>query len=189
MRFFVLQKFRTYWELSSGFCSFDQWDEKYTQNFFNLLSRLYLKLYECVFDFECCIIKFKKVRRHLSLFSICTHYMRCVRSCDDLSKSKYCFHCSHVRMLDYACSSNFYDIDMYPRDFSENFPNLVDYSTVDLDIHLDPMPSFDNSLKERSSLCKQFNVDTRPGHLFISFRVFWFACISIMLWRPYLTLI
>ena len=78
---------------------------------------------------------------------------------------------------------------MYPRDFSENFPNLVDYSTVDLDIHLDPMPSFDNSLKERSSLCKQFNVDTRPGHLFISFRVFWFACISIMLWRPYLTLI
>ena len=72
-------------------------------------------------------------------------------------------------MLDYACSSNFYNIDMYPRDFSENFPNLVDYSTVDLDIHLDPMPSFDNSLKERSSLCKQFNVDTRPGHLFISF--------------------
>ena len=76
LRFFVFQKFRTYWELSSGFCSFDQWDEKYTQNFFNLLNRLYLKLYKCVFDFEYYTLKLKKVRRYLSLFSICTHYMR-----------------------------------------------------------------------------------------------------------------
>ena len=57
MRFFVLQKFRTYWKLSSGFCSFDQWDEKLTQNFFDLLNSLYLKLYECLFDFEYYILK------------------------------------------------------------------------------------------------------------------------------------
>ena len=53
MRFFVLQKFRTYWKLSS----FDQWDEKLTQNFFDLLNSLYLKLYECLFDFEYYILK------------------------------------------------------------------------------------------------------------------------------------
>ena len=57
LRFFVLQKFRTYWKLSSGFCSFDQWDEKLTQNFFDLLNSLYLKLYECLFDFEYYILK------------------------------------------------------------------------------------------------------------------------------------
>ena len=76
---------------------------------------------------------------------------------------------------------------MYPRDFSENFPNLVDYSTVDLDIHLDPMPSFDNSLKERSSLCKQFNVDTTPGHLFISFSSILVRMYINYVWRPYVT--
>ena len=52
LRFFVLIKFRSYRKLSSGFCSFDEWDEKLTQDCFNLLNKLYLDLDSCVFDFE-----------------------------------------------------------------------------------------------------------------------------------------
>ena len=72
-------------------------------------------------------------------------------------------------MSDYACPSNFYDIDMDPNDSSEHFRNLMGYTRIDLDIQLDSMPSFDNSLKKRSSLCEQFEVHKRPGHLCISF--------------------
>ena len=72
-------------------------------------------------------------------------------------------------MSDYACPSNFYDIDMDPNDSSKHFRNLMGYSSVDLDIQLYSMPSFDNSLKKRSSLCEQFEVYKRPGHLCISF--------------------
>ena len=170
LRFFVLIKFKSYWKLSRDFCSFDKWDEKLTQNYFYLLNKLHLDLDNCVFDFEYYyIIKLRKVKRHLSLFSICIHYMRCTRSCDKLPKSKYCFYCSRLRMSNVDIPSNFYDIDMDPLDYSDNFQDLMGYSTVDLDIQADPMPFFDNTLKRSSTLCEQFEVYTRPGHLCISF--------------------
>ena len=169
LRFFVLVKFKSYRKLSNGFCSFDQWDEKLTQNFFDLLNKLYLDLDNCVFDFEYYTLKLRKVKRHLSLFFICIHYMRCIKSCDKLRKSKYNFYCSRVRMSDFAYPSNFYNIDMDPHNYSENIRNLMEYSTVDLDIQQDPMPSFDNALKRSSTLCEQFEVYTRPGHICVSF--------------------
>ena len=173
-------KFKSNWKLRSSFCSFDQWDEKLNRNFFNLLNKLYLDLDNCVFDFEYYILKLRKVKRHLSLFSICIHYMRCARSCDKLPKSKYCFYYSRVRMTDFDISSNFYDIDVDPHDYSENFRNLMEYSTVDLDIQLDPVPFSDNTLKRSSTLCEQFEV-YRPGHLCVSF--------SSILFRMYINFV
>ena len=103
LRFFVLIKFKSYWKLRSGFCSFDQWNEKLNQIFFNLLNKLYLDLDNCVFDFEYYILKLRKVKCHLSLFSICIHYMRCTRSCNKLPKSRYwlvlLFTCKNVKIL------------------------------------------------------------------------------------------
>ena len=101
-----------------------------------------MDLDNCVFDFEYYyIFKLRKVKR-LSLFPICIHYMRCTRSCDKLPKSKYCFYCSRVRMSNFDMPSNFYDIDMDLHNYSENFRNLMGYSTVDLDIQADPVPFF-----------------------------------------------
>ena len=104
---------------------------KINSNFFNLLNKLYLDLDNCVFDFGYYTLKLRKVKRHLSSFFICIHYMRCVKSCDKLRKSKYCFYCSRVRMSDFAYPSNFYNIDMDPHNYSENIRNLMEYSTVD----------------------------------------------------------
>ena len=169
-RFFVLIKFKSYWKLSNGFCSFDQWDEKLTQIFFNLLNKLYLDLDNCVFDFEYYyIFKLRKVKRNLSLFCIYIHYMRCTRSCDKLPKSKHCFYFSRVRISNFDMPSSFYNINTDPHNYSENFRNFMGYLTVDLDIQADPVPFFVNTLKRSSTLCEQFEVYTRPGHLCISF--------------------
>ena len=139
-------------EVEYSFCSFDHWNEILTQNFFNLLNKLYLDIDNCVFDFEYYyIFKLRKVKR-LSLFPICIHYMRCTRSCDKLPKSKFCFYCSRVRMSNFDMPSNFYDIDMDPHDYYENFRNLMGYSAADLDIQADAMPFFDNTLKRSSTL-------------------------------------
>ena len=175
--------------MSSGFCSFDQWYEKLAQNFFNLLNKLYLDLDNYVFYFEYYyIFKLRKVKLHLSLFSICIHCMRCTRSCDKLPKSKYCFYCSRVRMSNFDMPSNFYDIDMDPHDYSENFRNLMRYSTVDLDIQADPMPFLIIRLREVVHYVNNLKFIQGLDIYVFLFRVFWFACILILLWRPYLIL-
>ena len=104
--------------MSSCFCSFSRWDEKLTQTFFNLMNDLYVTLDNCIFDFEYYVLKLRKVKRHLSLFSICLHFMRCVRSCENLRKIKYCFYCSRVRMTNFYSASNFYNTDMDPHYYS-----------------------------------------------------------------------
>ena len=123
----------------------------------------------CIFDFEYYVLKLRKVKRHLSLFSICHHFMRCVRSCDNLCKSKYCFYCSRVRMTNFDCASSFYDIDMDPNDYSQNFRNSIGCLTVDVDIQLNSPFNFDDTLRRSNTLCECFEVYTRPGHLCVSF--------------------
>ena len=57
-------------------------EEKLSGNSFNLLSKLYTEL-ELFFDFELYTIKLMKVMRHLLLFSVCLHFLRSFRSCDN----------------------------------------------------------------------------------------------------------
>ena len=51
------------------------------------------------------------------------------------------------------------------------------------------MPFFDNMLKRSSKLCENLKfVQGLDIYVFL-FRVFWFACILILLWRRYLVLV
>ena len=52
------------------------------------------------FDFEENYFKLKKEFRHMSSFSICLHFLRCTRSCNN--KSNYCRACSRI------CEKNFF---------------------------------------------------------------------------------
>ena len=162
LRSLVLIKFDKYFKLSSGFCSFGQWDKSLSKNLFNLLSKLYTEL-NFLFDFEYYTLKLMKVRHHLSLFSVCFHFLKCLRSCDELPKSKICFYCSCVRARNYDCPSYFYDIDMDPRDFSDNFRPLISNSVLDLDVHLDCPPFFETCKKEGrwQGTCDLFEVYTK----------------------------
>ena len=134
-----------------------------------------IKFDNCVLDFEYYILKLRKGKSHLSLFSIYIHYMRCARSCDKLPKSKYCFYCSRVRMSNFDMLSNFYDIDMDLHDYSENFRNLMGYSTVDLDIQVDSVSFLIILLREVVHYVKNLRFIQGLDIYVLLFRVFWFA--------------
>ena len=68
------------------------------------------------------------------------------------------------------------------------FRNLMGYSIVNLDIQANPMPFFDNMLKRSSTLCENLKFIQGLDIYVFLFRVFWFACILILLWRRYLIL-
>ena len=110
-------------------------------NSFNLLSKLYTEL-ELFFDFELYTTKLIKVMRHLSLFSVCLHFLRCFRSCNKLPKSKFCFYCSHVKERNYEKPTCFLYIIADERDFEEQFCRLIS-SCIDLDSHEDHPVFFD----------------------------------------------
>ena len=58
-------------------------------------NQAFLTFFNYNFDFEKNYFKLTKEFRHMSLFSICLHFLRCTRSCD--KKSSYCRVCSRVR--------------------------------------------------------------------------------------------
>ena len=68
------------------------------------------------------------------------------------------------------------------------FRNLMGYSIVNLDIQANPMPFFDNMLKGSSTLRENLKFIQGLDIYVFLFRVFWFACILILLWRRYLIL-
>ena len=74
------------------------WEKNLCDNTFELLDDLETHL-EMSFknDFELHVFKLMKTMHHLSLFSVCLHFLRCFRSFDKMTKSKFCFYCSRVR--------------------------------------------------------------------------------------------
>ena len=83
------------------------------------------------FDFEQNYEKLLKKFRHMSLFSVCLHFLRCRRSCD--RKANYCKICSRVR------DNDFYDTDKFSDVALVSFPSYLDIQSekrVDFDVFL-----------------------------------------------------
>ena len=92
----VLKKFAKYYNLSTGFCSVKYWTNKIERNVFELIQAINNEMFEIKsFDFEENYDKLIKRFRHMSLFSVCLHFLRCRRSCE--KKHGYCKVCSRVR--------------------------------------------------------------------------------------------
>ena len=105
-RVLVLSKFAIYFNLANEFCDSKQWNDIISQNLTGLLKKIYEDLTENInFDFEYLSYKFIGVKRHLSLFSVCLHFLTCGRSCDRLPKSWYCFYCSRIRARNFESPS------------------------------------------------------------------------------------
>ena len=88
----VLIKFAKYYDLSTGFCSVKFWASKIERNVFELIQEIHNEIES--FDFEENYDKFIKRFRHMSLFSVFLHFVRCRRSCE--KKQGYCKVCSRV---------------------------------------------------------------------------------------------
>ena len=76
----VLKKFAKYYDLSTGFCSVKFWASKIERNVFELIQEIHNEIES--FDFEENYDKLIKRFRHMSLFSVCLHFLRCRRSCE-----------------------------------------------------------------------------------------------------------
>ena len=89
----VLQKFSRIFEISTGFCSVQNWTYVIQKSVFNLIQDIHNDTFFCKtfytynFDFEENDEKLVKRFRHMSLFSVCLHFVRCKRSCDYYHKS------------------------------------------------------------------------------------------------------
>ena len=75
----VLKKLFKYYNLSTGFCSVKYWTNKIEKNVFDLIQAIHD---EIIFDFEENYEQLIKRFRHMSLFSVCLHFLRCSRSCE-----------------------------------------------------------------------------------------------------------
>ena len=76
----VLKKFAKYYDLRTGFCSIKYWASKIERNVFELIQAIHNEIQG--FDFEENYDKLIKRFCHMSLFSVCLHYLRCRRSCE-----------------------------------------------------------------------------------------------------------
>ena len=79
----VLKKIAEIYDISTGFCSVKYWTSKIERNVFELIQAIHNETFDTVsFDFEENYDKLIKRFCHMSLFSVCLHFLRCRRSCE-----------------------------------------------------------------------------------------------------------
>ena len=89
----ILEVFNSVYFMSTGFCSTLKWFKFLEKSCFALVNEIQCSNWNLdLFDYEKLL---KKEFRQMSLFSICLHFLRCVRSCD--KQKGYCQLCSRVR--------------------------------------------------------------------------------------------
>ena len=114
-RKYILDKNYKYFYLASGFCSLKYWENNIGKKAFDLLQNIYNNDdFTCVFDFEKFFPEVEVTLRDLSLFSVCFHFLTCLRSCDKVAN--YCFYCSHVRSHVYGDWCHFHDVEVATQD-------------------------------------------------------------------------
>ena len=92
----VLKKFVKIYDISTGFCSVKYWTSRIERNVFELNQAIHNETFDrASFDFEENYDKLIKRFCHMSLLSICLHFLRCRRSCE--KKHGYCKVCSRVK--------------------------------------------------------------------------------------------
>ena len=78
----MLKRFEKYYNLAIGLCSIYSWTNVLEDNIWGLIENIYNELNDFyAFDFELNYHGLFKELRHLSLFSVCQHFLRCHRSC------------------------------------------------------------------------------------------------------------
>ena len=134
----ILKKFPQIYNISTGFCSADQWYSVIQKLCFYLTEDLLCKQYfdqnffNYHFDFDENYSGLLKEFRHLSLFSICLHFLRCIKSCD-MWNIPYCKLCSSVSDYTFA-PCNFYGNLLIT--FGSSVLDLTADHRIDLDVFL-----------------------------------------------------
>ena len=172
-RTLLLKKFYKHYDISTGFCAIKYWTNRIEENVFGLTQSIHNILE--AFDFEEIYDKLIKKFCHMSLFSVCLHFLRCRRSCD--KKSGYCKMCSRVR------ENTFYDYNAFLSLKVSRMGDYLDISSserVDLDVFLNRPAYFPYCFCESPRSC--------TDHQVISFAQDLFAAFCSVLVRMYLNI-
>ena len=101
MRTLVLKNFDQIFDLSTGFCIVSYWNNVIKNNCFAICHDIFYKgeyrdskFIDFSFDFDRLNFLLLERFRHFSLFSICLHFLKCIKCCD---KQAHCYRiCSRI---------------------------------------------------------------------------------------------
>ena len=103
LRKLVLKKYHKHYDISTWFCAIKYWANKTKENVFGLTQSTH-NIY-VTFDLEEYYDKLLEKFCHMSLFSVCLHFLKCQRFFE--KKSGYCKMWSRVR------ENAFYDYNAF----------------------------------------------------------------------------
>ena len=136
------------------------------KNLFRLVEAIPSELFDSyTFDFEGNYDKLIKKFRHMSLSSVCLHFLRCRRSCE--KKLGYCKVCSSVK------ENNFYECNAFLNliidSTTDNFLNISSSEQIDLDVFLNKPAYFPYCHCKSIGKCSGFEVFSFARDLFAAF--------------------
>ena len=101
MRKLVLKNFNRIFDLSTGFCTVSYWNNVIKTNCLAICHDIFYneeyrdpKFIDYNFDFDRLNFLLLERFRHFSLFSICLHFLKCIKCCD--KQAHYCRLCSRI---------------------------------------------------------------------------------------------
>ena len=130
----ILKKFGRIYDISTGFCSVRYCWSKTERTVYELIQAIHNETFDTVsFDFEENYDKLIKIFCHMSLFSVCLHFLRYRRSFEKIYG--YCKLCSRVRE---NCSYDYHKFEklIVTSDSDTDYLPITRYDRVDLDIFL-----------------------------------------------------
>ena len=121
------------------------------------------------FDYEdrVCALP-EKFKIHLSLFSVCMHFLRCIRSCERVPNSpSYCKVCSRVVDFHFNCRSSFRNIHVTSD--GTTLLGLGSDQVCDLDVFMSNVDDNFKFMKVQNDFCSYFALFSYPEEIFAAF--------------------
>ena len=121
------------------------------------------------FDYEDRLyVLLEKFKIHLSLFSLCMHFLRCIRSCERVPNSpSYCKVCSRVVDFHFKCKSSFRNIHV-----TSDGTTLLGLSSdqfCDLDVFVSNADDYFKFFNVQNDFCSYFALFHYPEEIFAAF--------------------
>ena len=110
----------------------------------------------------------KKFKTHLSLFSVCMHFLRCIRSYERVPNSpSYCKVCSRVQDFHFNCRSLFRNIQV--TSLGTTLLGLGCDLICDLDVFVSNADKYFKFFKVKDNFCSYFALFSYPEEIFAAF--------------------
>ena len=136
----ILNFFSQIHNISTGFCSADQWNLQIQKFCFYLIEDLFCQQYfdenffNYYFDFDENHFSLLKEFRHLSLFSVCLQFLRCIKYCENMWNIPFhCKLCSRVSDHTYMPCNSYSNLLIT---FGSSVLDLTANHRIDLDVFL-----------------------------------------------------